>query len=582
MPRYPRISVRAVHREVTDCFRGLNRAIKTGRGEMHDMENLTSSYFPMLACRGKRGSVRTLESPGGLTAKEKLAYVEGGTLFYDGQRTALAGLTEGEKQLVSMGATICVFPDKKYYNTANPTDFGSMEASYRSTGAVSYTLCRVDGTEYESPTVSPTPPESPRAMQLWIDSSGERDALKQWSAESESWVETATVYTKLRFVSKGEVPGLFRKNDGVTITGAAVGEVNGEKIIQAIGGGGEVYDYIVIVGLLREAVSQTEGSVTIRREVPELDFVCECQNRLWGCRYGREGEKNLNEIYCCALGDFKNWRQYQGLSTDSWTASVGSDGPWTGAVNYLGSPMFFKENGIHTVTVSPYGAHRISETVCRGVQRGSAKSLAVVNETLYYKSGSDVCAYQGGFPVGVSEALGEEKYSNAAAGAIGDKYYIAMDNAKGERELFVYDIGKGLWMKEDGLNARAFARLGNELYCMTDRELLALRGSVGERERFVKWSAESGILYYEYPDKKYVSRFKLRMSMEEGAEMEIYIEYDSSGVWERMGRVKIDGTGTVTAPVCPRRCDHMRLRLEGKGEFRLFSIAKILEMGSDV
>ena len=54
--------------------------------------------------------------------------------------------------------------------------------------------------------------------------------------------------------------------------------------------------------------------------------------------------------------------------------------------------------------------------MCRGVQKGSEKSLRVVNETLYYKSRSDVCAYQGGFPTGVSAALGDVRYHGAVAG----------------------------------------------------------------------------------------------------------------------------------------------------------------------
>ena len=64
-------------------------------------------------------------------AKEKLCLVDGGKLFYDGRETALTRLSPGEKQLMSMGAYICVFPDKLYYNTADETDFGSMEAHYR-------------------------------------------------------------------------------------------------------------------------------------------------------------------------------------------------------------------------------------------------------------------------------------------------------------------------------------------------------------------------------------------------------------------------------------------------------------------
>ena len=581
MPIFPSLPQNQQKRDLTDSFKGYNHRLKIKKGEFYDMMNLSSTGYPMLSCRKKRGLMQEMNSPQGLLAKEALAWIDQGKLYYAGEETPLS-VSPGEKQLVSMGAYICIFPDKLFYNTADPADYGSMEAFYSSTGSVSCTLCRMDGTEYEMPRVSDSPTAAPENGELWIDSSGETDILKQWSQDSQCWTEISTVYTRMRFVSQGELPGLFKVLDGVEISGCEARQLNGSKIIQAIGGGEGEPDFIVVVGLIREALVQSQGSIKIGRSVPDMDFVCESQNRLWGCRYGNDGEKNLNEIYGCALGDFKNWRQYQGLSTDSWTASVGSDGPWTGAVNYLGSPMFFKGNNIHKITVSAYGAHRLTETVCRGVQPGSHKSLAVVNETLFYKSGSDICAYQGGFPTSVSQALGEELYTNASAGSAGDKYYIAMDDSEGQRQLFVYDIDRSLWMKEDGLPVSFFARLEGELYAVTDSQLWSLSGRQGTLENYVPWMAESGILYYQYPDKKYVSRFNLRVRMEEGAWMDVFIQYDSSGLWERKGRVKLSGTGTVTVPICPRRCDHMQIRLEGKGQFQLFSLAKVLEIGSDM
>ena len=582
MPQLPTLDYEYTDREVTDTFAGYNHNLKIGDGEFYETKNLTSAYYPLLAERKKRGLVRRLTAPGGLLAKDKLAYVDNGTLYYDGEATSLTGLSAGEKQLVSMGAYICVFPDKKYCNTADEDDHGSMEAYYTSTGTVKYTMCRADGSEYAKPAVSAAAPESPENAALWIDTSQEKHALKQYSSATQEWVSVPTVYTRIQFISNGEIPGLFSVYDGVTISGAGVDDVNGTKVIYAIGGGGTELDYVVVVGLLEQAYEQTEGSVSLKRSVPDMDYVCESQNRLWGCYYGNDGEKNLNGIYCCALGDFKNWRQYMGLSTDSWTASVGSDGPWTGAVNYLGYPTFFKEDRIHRVSISSVGAHQISETVCRGVQNGSSRSLVVVNETLLYKSRSDVCAYQGGFPVSISGALGEELYTDAAAGAVRDRYYISMKDGTGQSQLFVYDMGRGLWMHEDGFKADAFARVDNELYALSDKLLYAMLGSSGEEEAFVSWEAETGILYYQYPDKKYVSRFNVRVQMEEGAEMDIYIQYDSSGVWERKGRIKLRGTNTVTVPIRPRRCDHMRIKLVGKGGFRLFSVAKIITFGSDV
>ena len=528
MPQLPTLDYEYTDREVTDTFAGYDHKLKIGAGEFYDTENLTSAYYPLLAERKKRGLVKQLTAPGGLLGKEELAYVDNGTLYYNGEPTALTGLTAGEKQLVSMGAYICVFPDKKYYNTADAADYGSMEAYYTSTGTVKYTMCRADGTEYAKPTVSAAAPEQPENAALWIDTSQEKHVLKQWSSATQEWVSVPTVHTRVQFISGGELPGLFSVYDGVEISGAGVEDVNGTKVIYAIGGSETVLDYIVVTGLLEAAYEQTTGTVSIKRTVPQMDYICESQNRLWGCYYGNDGEQSLNEIYCCALGDFKNWRQYMGLSTDSWTASVGSDGPWTGAVNYLGYPTFFKEDRIHRVSISAYGAHQINETACRGVQKGSGKSLVVVNETLLYKSRSDICAYQGGFPSSISDALGDE------------------------------------------------------LYAISGKRFYALQGTAGEPEPFVSWKAETGILYYQYPDKKYISRFNIRAQMEEGAEMDVYIQYDSSGAWERKGRIKLKGTNTVTVPIRPRRCDHMRIRLEGKGMFRLFSVAKIISFGSDM
>jgi hypothetical protein len=206
----------------------------------------------------------------------------------------------------------------------------------------------------------------------------------------------------------------------------------------------------------------------------------------------------------------------------------------------------------------------------------------VVNETLLYKSRADICAYQGSFPESISDALGDERYYDASAGVLGERYYISMRDADGDWSLFVYDIRRNLWLREDELHALCFAALGDELFCLTEDALFAMAGSVGTPEPYVAWEAETGMLYYQYPDRKYLSRFNLRLYMEEGAQLDVYLMYDSNGEWVRQGRVKMKGTRTVTLPVRPRRCDHLRMKLVGKGEVRLYSIAKILTTGSDV
>ena len=584
-PPLPRLRPTAQTRVTTAVFPGYDRRLRGRDGTVFEAKNLTTARWPSLASRPPRGLVTTLSAPRGLIAKDALCWIDGGTLYVNGLATAVTGLSSGEKQLVGMGAYIVIFPDKVYYNTENAADFGSLEASYTSAGEVQYTLCRADGTDYENVQTGPDEPEDTTAV--WISTAGGTAAAMSWSVSYGGWVELGTVYTKLEFTSQGSIPTLFREGDGVTVSGSAFADANGEKILYAVGGSGEAgheeNDYVVLVGLLENSFSQTGGAVTIERRAPDLDFVCEAGNRLWGCFYGVKDGQTLNEICCCALGDFKNWRQYRGLSTDSWTASVGSDGPWTGAVNYLGSPVFFKEDRLHRVGISASGAHTLRETVCRGVQRGSHKSLAVVNETLFYKSRAGFCAWQGGFPQGVSEALGEEHYDSAAAGAAGGRYAVSMKDGSDNWHLFVYDIEKGLWMREDGLHVLQFAPLEGELYALAaDGRLLALSGAAGTPEESVAWEAVSGVHSFETPDRKTLSRYDLRLRLAPGAQAAAYLEYDGSGEWLPCGTLSRTGFGTALLPIRPRRCDHLRMKLSGTGGMELLSVTRVLEKGSDV
>jgi hypothetical protein len=580
---------------VTDVFYGYNRNEKIGDGEFSDMQNLTSSYYPLLANRGKRGMVANLHDPKAMLSKTKLAYIDADRLYYDGEDITsyliAAGCSisaeTGPKQLISMGAYIVLFPDKLFINTENFRDCGSLEMHFSTANnaAVSYTMCKADGSAYDAATISDTAPENPENGAAWIDTSGSVHSLKIYNSSTSMWTQIPTVYTKIACTGIGKN---FVKYDGVKISGCTTSDtavkeqveaLNGSKIIQDRGD-----DYIVVIGLVDKACTQNTGSVTIARTVPDLDFVTESENRLWGCKYGLVDGEMVNEIYCCALGNFKSWDQFAGISTDSWRASVGTDGEWTGAVTHLGYPIFFKENCLHKVYISSSGAHQIADTACRGVQKGSERSLVVVNETLFYKSVTDICAYDGSLPVSVSEALGPDRYFDAAAGAMGEKYYVSMRDNANKRHFFVFDTKRGFWHREDDTHAVAFARGGDELYYMdADKNLLmCVGGTDGVLEESAPWSATTGLIGYNTVEQKYVSRLNLRMKLPAGSFADVYVEYDSDGLWLPAGHIEGTGTKTFMLPLRPRRCDHFRFKIEGEGDVRIFSFAKILEVGSDM
>ena len=343
-------------------------------------------------------------------------------------------------------------------------------------------------------------------------------------------------------------------------------------------------DCITIVGILGNTVNLTDHEFTVERKVPDMDFITECNNRLWGC------SKDGHEIYCCKLGDVKNWNCFAGIATDSWAATIGSDGKFTGAITYLGYPMFFKEDCFIKVSVSAIGAHQTKETKCRGVQKGSHRSLSILNETLYYKSSTCVCGYNGSLPYSISDEMGDVKYYDAVAGSIGDRYYISMRDAKGVYSMFVYDSKTGIWCKEDNVNVLSFCKHYDELYFIDAKEkkMKSVGGTllydVPEKaaEGRFDWLVESGAIGYSSPDNKYVARINLRITLELGTNVDFYLQYDSCGEWEHKFNMSGKGTRTFSVPIIPKRCDHFRYKLTGKGGCKIHSITKTTEQGSDI
>jgi urease beta subunit len=271
------------------------------------------------------------------------------------------------------------------------------------------------------------------------------------------------------------------------------------------------------------------------------------------------------------------------LATDSYAVSCGTDGQFTGAVTHLGYPLFFKENCIHKVYGDYPSNFRMQNTTCRGVQAGSHRSLAIVNETLFYKAGSAVCAYDGSLPVEMSAALGDIRYEDATAGGHGNKYYINMKDPEGQYHLFVYDTAKRMWHREDDIRLDCLCSFQGELYAIDhkSRDIITLLGS-GAKEEPVKWMVETGMIGMNQPDMKYISRLLMRMSLDMGSRVEVSIQYDSVGDWEQVCRMSVTSLRSFAIPVRLRRCDHFRIRIEGQGQGRIFSITKTIEQGSDV
>lgn len=503
-------------------FAGLNHNEGAGDGELFRMKNLSSDWFPLLATRPKRYKVRKLTKPNGIFAWEKLCWVDGTDFYYNG--TVKGTVADSEKSFAAIGGYIIIAPDMKYYNIFSDK-FGSLGES------VTKNVSFQDGTLYE---------ESAEANTIYCSG-------VDWS-------------------------DYFRVGDAIKITGSTSNDMS--IIIREINGA-EMHFYE------NSFTNESGNGVTISREVPTLSCMTENENRLWGC--------SGNTIYCSKLGDPFNFYVYDGLETDSWAVDTGSSGDFTGAVSYRGYPTFFKERNVYKVYGSLPSSYEVIGSATLGLAEGSGKSIAIAGETLLYLNRNGICMYTGGIPNPVNRAFGNNRYRKAVAGSDGLKYYVSMQDMDGDWHLFVYDTQKGMWNEEDDTHAVGFAYSEGNLYCLSaDGEMWTtgnfMEAPAGaEEEEDFEWFAEFTDFTDESPNKKDIRKLLIRMDLEEGAYCNIWLQLDSDGEWYQPqdGKLEEETKRSYFLAIVPRRADHYRLKLEGKGGCKVYSIAREFSEGSE-
>ena len=114
--------------------------------------------------------------------------------------------------------------------------------------------------------------------------------------------------------------------------------------------------------------------------------------------------------------------------------------------------------------------------------------------------------------------------------------------ADGAWVLLVYDARRGLWYAESGVQAVGFTRAGESLYALSaDGTLWDLTGHDGTQEECVSWMGESGDLGLSSPENRYLQRLDLRMALESGSGVRLYVSYDGGASWELRGSMQAAG-----------------------------------------
>lgn len=369
--------------------------------------------------------------------------------------------------------------------------------------------------------------------------------------------------------------GIFAPGDRVTISGCVVQPENDREKLQVVKVEGRSLTFCMPEGAEFQTALET-GDVTICREVPDLDFICESGGRLWGVSSAD------NQIYASAQGDPANFYAFvDGVTgaymNGSWGAKVGTAGPWTACVAYGSDVLCWKEDGLHKVLGTHSGNFEVFDYQTDGVQRGGEKSLVTVNETLFYKGRDGVYAYTGGTPRCVSGKLDPVRYTQAAAGTDGRNYYISMKRTDtGQWECLSYSFETGLWMVEDSREVTAYANVDGGLYELSG-ETVSQRGGQAER---VPWSVTFVPIAEMLHNKKGYARLLLYLELEPGAWMEVDVAADG-GAFRTVWTARAEDSPAMVVPIRPGRCHCFQIRLRGEGGFVLKSMVREFKVGGD-
>lgn len=628
---YPNLVPPTLIRETQTQFDGLSGRTVCPPTSFSAMENLTAAAYPAAATRPPRGTLDSTDCKAMLWLDGHLVWLDGSGSLHSGAYTLeqFAACGDGrDRTLVAMGARVCVFPDNNWCSAIalgrgelTADDHGSLEARFTTAESIEVRMCTADAASY-TVAATVTPPTDPVNGDYWLDLAANPRVLRQWTGAEHSWRPVTGTHVRLSTPNIGRD---FAVGDTVslrhfTIPGASqtlqaqLAAITGEKrTIRA-----RDRDYIVVDGVLDEVVTipdyanvmieeilsktdayslETLRAMTdaeleavldtlpdrqackpvVERTVPELDFVVEQGNRLWGCRC----DGRVNELYASALGDAANWWRFEGLSTDAWQASRGADGAFTGAIAYGSTVLFFRQSCVEKIYPAADGAHQVVTTRLDGVLPHCGGSLQLLDGIVYYLSAAGVMAYDGSLPVCVSRNLAGGVCHSAVAGTLQGRYYLSCVTDRGDH-LLVYEPRLGLWHREDATVMACCAASPSDLF-YADRtgQVYCVLATAGQPETGVAWLAESPELGLLDTCHRWACRLELHLLLEADTAVQVLTRYDNESQWHLDAQLQGGGLRLIHVPVRQRRCARMKLRLQGTGHACLLSLARCFETGSE-
>lgn len=507
--------------------------------EFADMCDMDGRHYPYLAPRRVRTKAVNQDGISAVIADNDadggaLSLFTGvaGTKFY--YKGAVKGMVLGGAQtcLVDFNGNVLIFPDKKYYNYVTDK-FGDIEAGYTNISVTFNTSGSAD-TNNLTNTIT--------KIGGWGDvfKSGDSISLDFADAPKNSTFNVNSKYTQAN------------DNQIVSCVAASIsGNVMTVNCYNRLG--------------VKIAFQKGSASGNIKKAMPDIVRACVCNNRVFGIDGGGE------LVYASKLGDFTNWNVFEGLSTDSWYAQVGSEGKFTGIAALNTGVVLFKQNYMHEV----FGSSPQNFTIPKQIGVGciDGRSVCEANGYLFFLSRDGFYLYNGGTPSRISDKL-NETYTEAVSGCDGRRIYTTAKRADGEWETLVYDMARQSWYRQSTQDGTAaFLAYNGHFYIAADGGMYDVNG----QDYCSEWYAVTKEFTHDTFERKSPINIYIRFRAEKGAWAGVYRRIDS-GEFELCGEVHRE-SGVVRVPVRIHKGENYQIKIAGGGMVKIEAVEIVLSSG---
>ena len=497
-----------------DLSHGLESVYNSTGGKIVGMKNLSSNSYPCLSPRDPYyiwdidNSITSIGEIGG-----KIYYTRNTAMFFDGK--LIGSVSSGKKKFLNFGDKVLIFPDKKWLDTSKNT-LSDMVIK-KSVNLV------------------------------FLNSDLGVNAIRSDSSS----VNLASV---------------FYAGQGILISGSGNEQIDGYHYITGVDkNSGVLYFNNYEFG----SATLPTSACTVSNEIPDMDSVCICQNRVWGVKG--------NKIYASKVGDPKTFCAFTKDGEDSYVSEICDADKFTCVKEYGGAVLVFSESAIYKVYGDNSKNYELN-ILCRGggILYEDIDSIAEIDGELYYISCGSIAKFTGAKSV-ILQSFPIKSARSGCGASKGSRYYISLYDEYGENRFYIYDARRDTWYEQEELYIRTMLHFNGALFGLSTICAFLLEFDGGdvmdvEHEGRVSSSFELDEVFclgsFIYPEKVIV-----RAEILDGSELSVEIKHDGDAIWRHVDSVVGNKEGIVYISIPPKRCSSFKLKFTGKGYYCIKNIA---------